>query len=77
VASDPTRYLTGAATGGGGFNSLAAGPKRYGVSGLQTPNLGPTQDPLGYMKRDRETAARRNLALKQMQFQNNLKFKVM
>lgn len=71
------RYRTGFAAGGGGFQPYSAGPKRYGQSGLQTPNLGPTSDMLGYAKRDREAQAKRNLVLKRMQVQQGLKFRRM
>lgn len=56
---------SGVATGGGGFNKLAAGNKIYG-SGRPMPTLGPV-DPLGYKERDAQALARRNAMLKQIQ----------
>lgn len=70
------RYRSGMATGGGGFNSSAAGNKTYG-GGRPQPNLGPTRDKLGYAKRDAEAKARRNLTLKRIQAGQGLKFSIM
>lgn len=77
------RYRSGMATGGGGFNSAAAGLKRYG-GGRSVPNLGPVRDKLGYAKRDAAEKARRNLTLKRMKMDprspapgQGLNFKVM
>lgn len=39
--------------GGGGFNQLAAGRKRYGHGGI-APNVGPVADKSGYAMRDRK-----------------------
>lgn len=63
---------TGVATGGGGFNPLAAGVKRYG-GGRSMPTIGPV-DPLGYRERDAQTQARRNAILKQLQAQQQNNF---
>lgn len=48
-----------------GFNSYAAGTKRYGA-GRDMPNIGPS-DPLGYKERDLRTRARNNAILRRLQ----------
>lgn len=74
--NDSQRYSMGAARQGGGFRSYAAGAKTYGMV-RNAPNLGPVSDLSGYVQRDREAAARRNLTLKRMQYANQLKFQAM
>jgi len=55
----------GVATGGGGFNPLAAGRKTYG-GGRPFPTSGPV-DPLGYAERDAEARMKRNALLRRIQ----------
>jgi len=55
----------GIATGGGGFNPLTAGNKRYGSGLLSGPNIGPS-DPIGYAERDLQASARRNAILQRL-----------
>lgn len=50
----------------GGFQPYAAGEKRYGASGRDAPNIGPTSSPEGYAQRDRIAAVRRNVMLKKL-----------
>lgn len=50
-------------TGGGGFNRLSAGAKRYG-SGRLNPNQGATQDMTGYGERDLRNEARKKALLR-------------
>ena len=50
----------------GGFNPYAAGEKRYGASGRDAPNIGPTSSPEGYRERDLVKRARRNYMLRMM-----------
>ena len=50
---------------GGGFNSLAAGKKVYGM-GRSMPTVGPV-DPSGYAARDRQAKVKRNAMLQKMQ----------
>lgn len=50
-----------------GFNSYAAGDKRYGFSGRRGPNTGMALDRGGYAERDQRNAIRRNLMLKRLQ----------
>ena len=56
-----------------GFNPYAAGDKRYGF-GRRGPNVGPTNDTLGYAKRDREAKGRRNAILRRMQARQKGKY---
>lgn len=49
--------------GGGGFNPLAAGAKRYGA-GRRNPNQGAAQDKTGYGARDLRNEARKNALLR-------------
>lgn len=49
--------------GGGGFNRLSAGAKRYG-SGRANPNQGKTANKTGYGERDLRNEARKNALLK-------------
>lgn len=53
----------GAPQGGAGFNNLAAGNKSYG-SGRPMPNVGKTQNMVGYGMRDGKMAARREALLR-------------
>jgi hypothetical protein len=46
-------------------NPYAAGNKRYGVSGRDAPNIGPS-DPTGYKERDAKAGARRNAVLRKL-----------
>lgn len=48
---NPIRGTIKPLIGGGGFNNLAAGNKRYGA-GQVAPNRGPVTNKLGYQKRD-------------------------
>ena len=50
-------------TGGGGFNRLSAGAKRYG-SGRLNPNQGKTSDMAGYGARDLRNKARKDALLR-------------
>lgn len=50
----------------GGFQPYAAGAKRYGASGRDAPNVGPTANREGYAERDRLAQVRRNMMLKRM-----------
>lgn len=50
-----------------GFNSYAAGDKRYGFSGRRGPNTGMALDKRGYAERDRRAEIRRNLLLRRLQ----------
>lgn len=50
----------------GGFQPYAAGDKRYGATGRDAPNIGPTSGQQGYAERDRAARTRRNLMLKRM-----------
>ena len=70
------RYRSGMSQDGGGYEAYSAGDKRYG-GGRSAPNVGPVRDKLGYAKRDRETKAKRNLALKRMQQDQGRKFEIM
>lgn len=49
-----------------GFNSYAAGIKRYGASGSSAATRG-TPDMSGYNKRDRENEAKRQAILRRLQ----------
>lgn len=49
-------------------NPYAAGKKRYGVSGRDAPNIGPS-DPTGYKERDAKAGARRNAVLRRLKAQ--------
>lgn len=49
-------------------NSYSAGQKRYGVSGRDAPNIGPS-DPTGYRERDAKAQATRNAVLRKMKAQ--------
>lgn len=46
-------------------NPYATGTKRYGVSGRDAPNIGPS-DPTGYRERDAKAGARRNAVLRKL-----------
>lgn len=60
-----------------GFNSYAAGAKRYGA-GRSMPNIGPTSGQLGYAQRDNQAKARKNAILKRLKgTQQNSPIKVM
>lgn len=48
---NPVRGTRKPLQGGGGFNNLAAGNKRYG-SGQIAPNVGPVANKAGYAARD-------------------------
>jgi hypothetical protein len=48
---NPARGLNKSLVGGGGFNNLAAGDKRYGAGGV-APNQGPVANKAGYQQRD-------------------------
>lgn len=56
---NPIRGQNGPMEGGGGFNPLAAGAKRYGTSGRMNPNQGKVADTTGYFKRDNVAEARK------------------
>lgn len=58
----------------GGFQPYAAGAKRYGASGRDAPNIGPTGSPEGYKERDRIKKAKRNYMLKAMKAKNKGRF---
>lgn len=47
------------------MNPYAAGTKRYGVSGRDAPNIGPS-DPTGYRERDAKAATTRNAVLRRL-----------
>lgn len=49
-----------------GFNSYAAGNKRYGAGGSSAPTMGPV-DPAGHRERDLKLNARRNAILARIQ----------
>lgn len=51
----------------GGFQPYAAGNKRYGASGRDAPNIGPTANRVGYAERDAEAKRKREVMLKKMQ----------
>lgn len=53
----------GSPVGGGGFNPLSAGRKRYGTGRLG-PNVGKTTDKAGYGARDLRNEARKNALLR-------------
>lgn len=64
---DPRQaYLIGS---NAGYNKYAAGGKRYGAAGRDTPNLGPTSSPEGYAERDLKMKAQRNAMLARMKAQ--------
>ncbi len=48
---NPVRGVKKPLRGGGGFNNLAAGDKRYGAGQL-APNQGPVGNKAGYVQRD-------------------------
>lgn len=50
---NPVRGTRKPLLGGGGFNSFAAGNKRYGAGGI-APNVGPVANKAGYVARDRK-----------------------
>jgi hypothetical protein len=54
--------------GMGGFNSYAAGNKRYG-GGRSMPNIGPVANPQGYSERDNKALARKNAILRRLKGQ--------
>lgn len=64
--SNWTDFMAGIQNLGGGFNPYAAGDKRYGMSGRDAPNIGPTSSPEGYRERDLVKKARRNYMLRRM-----------
>lgn len=47
-----------------GFNSFAAGDKKYGTQG--SPNLGPTSNLEGYRERNLTTATRKNAIMRRL-----------
>lgn len=49
---NPIRGLMKPLQGGGGFNPLAAGNKRYGETQRSAPNVGPVGNKAGYVERD-------------------------
>lgn len=51
-----------------GFNSFAAGDKKYGTRG--SPNLGPTSNLEGYRERNLTTNARKNAIMRRLQSKN-------
>jgi hypothetical protein len=53
---NPARGLNKPLAGGGGFNNLAAGNKRYGAGGV-APNQGPVGNKAGYVERDKRYSA--------------------
>lgn len=59
-----TSYLIGGNTG---FNSYAAGDKRYGPSARSAPNVGPTSDQAGYTERDNRARLIRNASLRKLE----------
>lgn len=59
-------FMVGTQGLSGAFNPYAAGDKRYGASGRDAPNIGPTDSPEGYAERDRVKKARRNYMLRVM-----------
>lgn len=54
---NPARGLKKPLQGGGGFNALAAGNKRYGVGQQLAPNMGPVANRAGYIQRDNKYRA--------------------
>ena len=56
------------------FNPYAAGAKRYGASGRDFPNIGPTDSPEGYKERDLVKRAKRNYMLRMMKQKQKGKF---
>lgn len=56
---------TGNLIGGGGFNQLSAGAKRYGA-GRRAPNIGMTSNMTGYGERDLRNQARQNALFKRI-----------
>lgn len=58
----------------GGFQPYAAGDKRYGASGRDAPNIGPTSNLEGYAERDRIKKAKRNYMLKAMKAKRSGKY---
>lgn len=50
----------------GNFQPYSAGTKRYGASGRDAPNIGPTTNREGYAERDRLAKVRRDLMLRRM-----------
>jgi hypothetical protein len=58
----------------GGFQPYAAGAKRYGASGRDAPNVGPTSSPEGYAERDRLSKVKRNYMLKALKNKKKGKF---
>lgn len=59
-------FMSGIQGLNGGFNPYAAGDKRYGMSGRDAPNIGPTSSPEGYKERDRLKKVRRNYMLRKL-----------
>ena len=51
---NPVRGTRKPLQGGGGFNELAAGSKRYGQGQGIAPNVGPVANKAGYIKRDKK-----------------------
>jgi hypothetical protein len=61
-------HVPNKAPGFKGFNSYAAGAKRYG-GGRSMPNIGPVANKQGYNERDNKAAARKRALLKRLQGQ--------
>lgn len=61
-----TDFLSGSDSMRADFNPYAAGDKRYGMSGRDAPNIGPTSSPEGYKERDRLAKVKRNYMLRVM-----------
>lgn len=58
------------------YNPYSAGPKKYGLTGTLTPNMGATgaQGMMGYAKRDAQQQARKQAYLQYMQAQQGGNF---
>lgn len=66
MAGDGGAVRVGQQTGGGGFNSFAAGKKHYGA-GRSAPNVGKTANTVGYGKRDAAAANRLDALQRRLQ----------
>lgn len=60
---NPATGRNGSLAGGGGFNPLSAGAKRYGA-GRRAPNVGKTTDKAGYGERDLRNQAKKNALIR-------------
>lgn len=60
---NPVTGRNSSTVGGGGFNPLSAGSKRYGA-GRRNPNQGAAQDKTGYGARDLRNEARQNALMR-------------